>query len=236
MISKMPKWVGDLLERSIGPNVRVLDSSYISPQIKKIRFQGSVSQMNLQIGYANVIRVSETEYRNYTVAFHDEDRAFFDMIIHIHGNGAGSAYIDNLQADDTLFISSARGRREYDHKVKQYVIFGDETSLGLACSFFPALERHNHQYQFYFELDAVNEAVPEILGLKNARVFPKDGSFRDDKWIADLPIFRTPDWQAANFVLTGNVNSVQTFRKVLRQQSYGKASAKGYWLEGKKGL
>lgn len=98
------------------------------------------------------------------------------------------------------------------------------------------MKQNLHQFQFYFELDEENKNVPELLGLKNYTIFQKNGSFRNEKWINDLPIFRTPDWQTANFVLTGNVKSVQTFRKVLKNITTGKIFAKGFWLEGKNGL
>jgi NADPH-dependent ferric siderophore reductase len=237
MISSLPKWVGDLFEGSLAPKFKVLITSYISPQVKKIRFQGDTSKMNFQIGYANVIRVSETEYRNYTVAYHDAKEGIMDIIFHIHGNGVGSRYIDALKIGDELYISSPRGHKEYDPKVNQHFIFGDETSLGLACSFLSSLKKHNHQFQFYFELDEENKNVPQLLGIVNYTVFLKNGSFRNEKWISDLPVFKTPDWKTANFVLTGNVKSVQTFRRVLKKDYVsGRILSQGYWLEGKKGL
>lgn len=192
--------------------------------------------MNFEIGYANVIRVSETEYRNYTVAYHDSEKGIFDIIFHLHGKGVGSQYIDSLVTNDELYISPPRGKRLYEPKVGQQFVFGDETSLGLACSFLPILEQNQHQFQFYFELDEENQNVPELLGLQNFTVFPKNGSFRNEKWISDLPLFKTPEWDPANFVLIGNVKSVQAFRKVVESNTSGKITTQGYWLEGKRGL
>jgi NADPH-dependent ferric siderophore reductase len=236
MLSTIPKWMGDLFEGALRPNMNIIQTSYISPQIKKIRFQGDISKMNFQIGYANVIRVSETEYRNYTVAYHDKEKGFIDIIFHLHGNGVGSQYIDALDTNDELYISPPRGKKLYDPNVKQQFIFGDESSLGVACSFLQVLKQNQHSFQFYFELDAENKNVPELLGLKNFTVFPKDGSFRNENWINDLPLFKTPEWKLASFVLIGNVKSVQTFRKVVKNNTSGRIATQGYWLEGKKGL
>lgn len=47
---------------------------YLGPQIKKIRFQGDISEWSFQIGYASVVRVSETEFRNYTIVNHDREK------------------------------------------------------------------------------------------------------------------------------------------------------------------
>ncbi|MDR1877011.1 MAG: siderophore-interacting protein [Flavobacteriaceae bacterium] len=232
----MPKWIGDWLEGSFGPRLTVLDTDYITPAIKNIRFQGDISKMDFLIGSASVIRVSDTEYRNYTPTYYDIKKGVFEIIFHIHGNGIGSKYIDSLKVGDELYISSPRGRKEYDPNVKQYFIFGDETSLGLACSFLPVLKQNGHQFQFYFELDEGNKNAPQLLGLENYTVFPKNGSFRNEKWISDLPLFNTDEWNTAKFILAGNVKSVQTFRKVLKNSTTGKILAQGYWLEGKKGL
>lgn len=236
MLSTIPKWMGDLFEDVLRPNVKIIQTSYISPQIKKIRFRGDISKMNFQIGYANVIRVSETEYRNYTVACHDREKGIFDIIFHLHGNGVGSQYIDSLEKNDELYISPPRGKKLYDPNIKQQFIFGDETSLGLACSLLPVLKQNQYQFQFYFELDGENKNVPELLGLENVTVYPKNGSFRNEKWINDLPLFKTSEWKTASFILIGNVKSVQTFRKVVKNNISGKITTQGYWLEGKKGL
>lgn len=236
MISSIPKWIGDLFESTLRPNAKVLETSYISSQVKKIRFQGDVSKMNFQIGYANVLRVSETEYRNYTAAYHDKEKGIIDIIFHIHKNGVGSNYFDSLNVGDETYIGPSRGKKLYDPSIENQFFFGDETSLGLACAFLPILKSNNHPFQFYFELDEENKNVPKLLGLENFTVFVKNGSFRNEKWICDLPLFKTKEWNTGNFALVGNVKSVQTFRKALKHQTRGSVYSQGYWLEGKKGL
>jgi NADPH-dependent ferric siderophore reductase len=233
MISSMPKWIGDLFAAALRPNVTIVTTSYISCQIKKIRLRGNISGMNFQIGYASVIRVSETEYRNYTVAAYDTHGGTLDIIFHIHGHGVGSRYIDALKTGDELFISDPRGKKLYDAGSKQQYLFGDETSLGTACSLLPVLKKNQLQFHFYFELAEENKDVPQLLGLENCTVFPKNGLFRNEKNIVAL---KTPDWQAANFIVTGNVTSIQTLRTVLKGTTTGKILSQGYWLEGKKGL
>lgn len=236
MISSIPKWVSNLFGNAMRPNVKVLETSYISPQIKKIRFQGDISKWSFQIGYASVVRVSETEFRNYTVAHYDIKKGIFDIIFHIHGNGVGSKYINTLQANDELFISQPRGKIVYDPRVKQQFFFGDETSLGIACSLLPLLKNSKCQFHFYFELDKINKDAPKLLGLDNYTVFPKGNSFRNEKWTSNLSLFQTNEWNTANFALVGNVKSVQTFRKVIKNKTQGNIYSQGYWLEGKKGL
>lgn len=237
MLSSAPKWIGNLLEGLVSPSLEAINISNISPSLKKIRFQGDISRMKFEIGYANVIRVSETEFRNYTVAYHDTKAGILEIIFHIHGNGVGSQFIATLKVGDQLRISIPRGKKQYEPKIKHQFIFGDETSLGLASSILPYLKKNKHQFQFYFELNDDNKHVPEFLGLENYQIFAKNGSFQKEEWIKQLPIFNTTEWLTGNFILTGNVKSIQKFRTVLKSKiTSGKILTKGYWLEEKKGL
>ncbi|QRY56370.1 hypothetical protein [Sphingobacterium siyangense] len=57
-----------------------------------------------------------------------------------------------------------------------------------------------------------------------------------EEWTSMLLMVNTPDWQEANFVLTGNAKSAQLLRKVIKQKNNGHVFLHGYWLAGKKGL
>lgn len=68
-------------------------------------------------------------------------------------------------------------------------------------------------------------------------VFLINKPFINRQLINDLPIFKSPNWDISNFVLTGNVKSVQNFRHVLKSNNVkGRIFTKGYWLKGKAGL
>lgn len=237
---RLAKWLGDAMEGLMGskmPLMKVMEIKYISPSIKRIRFKGNLSGMNFQLGYAVIIRVSDTEFRNYTASFSDVEKGILEIIFHIHGAAPGSFYIDSLQASDTVRIGMPRGQKHYNPSVKQYLLFGDETSLGLAFSFHACLKKNLHQYQFYLELEEENQNIPQLLGLENCQVFSKKDTFKNEQWISDLPILKTSGWLTANVVLTGNVKSVQTLRRGLKKNNIkGKIVATGYWLEGKTGL
>ena len=98
------------------------------------------------------------------------------------------------------------------------------------------IEKEQPSVPIFFELDEECKNVPELLGLENYTVFPKSHSFRNEKWISGLSLFKTDGWKASSFILTGNVKSVQTLKKVLKDKKQGDIYSQGYWLEGKKGL
>ena len=233
-----PKWLFDSLEYIL-PNVplaEVTETVFLSPSVKKIRCTGPVNQLHFTVGSYIDFRVSDTEARRYTASYADKENGVVEFIGHLHGNGNGSHFMDRLQVGDTIKLNTPRAYKYYDKSADHFLIFGDETSVGLALSFLPVLKKNGHSFQFYFELDDENSHVPELVGLENYTVFPKNGSFRNEEWIGDLPVLKTAEWQDARFVLTGNAKSAQTFRKVIKNKTRGNVHLHGYWLEGKKGL
>lgn len=215
------------------PLMTVLETTYINPHFKKIRFEGNIIGMDFQVGYAVAVRVSDTEYRNYTASFADTKTGMLEIIVHLHHNAPGATFMAALDVDDTIRVSMPRGKKIYDPAVKKHHIFGDETSLGLACAFLPLLKKGNHSYHFYFELDAENKSVPGLLGIENYSVFEKRETFQNEELIAELLI----DIQECNFIITGNALSAQTIRKVLKRNTVkGKIYTQAYWANGKKGL
>jgi len=235
----IPKWINDAFENLLSskfPLVEVTNTEYFSPSVKKICLKGDFKKLDFQIGYYIEFRVNDTEYRRYMISHGDSENGFMEIIAHLHGEAPAVKFLHKLMKGSKAIVIPPRGNKWYNESVVKQLIFGDETSLSLACSFLPVLKKNKHQFQFYFELDEENKEVPELLGLENYTIYPKNGSFRNEKWVGDLPIFKTADWQNANFVLTGNVKSVQTFRKVLKNTATGKIFSKGFWLEGKNGL
>lgn len=236
MISTLPKWVSSIFGNALRPNMKIIEITYLSTTIKQIRFKGDISKWNFQAGYANVIRINDTEFRNYTVAAYNLEESTFDMIFNLHGHGVGSDLLATLQVGDELFITLPRGKKLYESFVEQQLFFGDETSLGLACFLLPLFKQNKHRFHFYFELHASNLEVPQTLGIENYTIVPKTDAFKEPTWIESLSFLQDPNWVNANFILTGNVNSIQQIRKTLKAKKAGRICFQGYWLEGKKGL
>ncbi|UZR96366.1 FAD-binding oxidoreductase [Chondrinema litorale] len=233
-----PKWVFDVAERLMPklPLMEVTKTESLSAEVKRVQFKGDFNTLNIQVGSYMDFRVSDTEVRRYTISYIDHKKSIIEFIVHIHGKGAGSQFMNNFQIGNIANVNQARAHKYYEESVEKYVIFGDETSLGLACSFLPVLKQNGHQFQYYFELEDANKNVPQLLQLENFTVFPKNGSFENDNWLNYLPIFQTPDWQEYKFILTGNVKSAKAFRKLIKKKCNAKIILHGYWLEGKKGL
>ncbi len=236
---RAPKWLFDtvdLLTTKL-PEVKVEEIVFLSPSVKKIRMSGVFDKVKFTVGAYIDFRVTETEVRRYTVSNFDKKTQSIEFIVHLHGKGCGADYMNALQPGDVLSLNKPSTMiKYYASSFQHYIIFGDESSLGLAQSFAPVLKQNNHIFQFIFELDEENLKIPEILGLESVIVFPKTGLFKNEEWIKKLPVFPLQNENHIKFILTGNVKSVQTFRKVIKDTTKCKVYLHGYWLEGKKGL
>ena len=237
---KAPKWINDTVESLLStrmPLMKVVETVHVNQNVKKIGLKGDVKGMHFPIGYAVAVRVSETEYRNYTAIYNEPEKGIVEMIIHLHGAAPGSLYMDNLTVGDEIRLIPPRGKKMYNKAVKQQFFFGDETSLALACSFQNVLKKNKHLFHSYFELNPENENIPALLGLDNYTVVPKSEMFNHVNRVSDLPLFQTAGWQESNFIITGSAKSVQTIRKALKQHPVsGSIMVQAYWAEGKKGL
>mgnify|MGYP003576854488 FL=1 len=234
-----PKWVFDTLNLFVAqiPDVKVSQTEYLSTSVKRISLQGNFEKLQFPVGAFFDVRVSDTDARRYTIAEINSEKDRLKLIAHIHGNGCGSDFMNQLQTGDRITLNNPRTEQKYfDQSAEKIVFFGDETSLALACSFLSVMQEQKKQHLFLFELDAENNHIPGLLGLENSIVFPNSTLFCHLDQITDLPIFKNEDWSDAYFVLTGNVTSVQNFRKVIKTQTNARIKHHGYWLQEKKGL
>jgi len=234
-----PKWLFDAIDLIITKlsSITINHIEALSPSLKRISFKGDFNKINFPIGAYIDFRVNSTDARRYTVSQVDLEKGILEIIVHVHGEGPGSHFMNNLKNGDVIDLNRPRSERNYYPKSAQrLLIFGDETSLGLACAFLPKLKLQAQQFLYYLELDEENWSVPEKLGLENFVIFPKNGSFHNETWLNQLPLFQESEWNEAHYVLTGNVTSAQAFKKVIKSRTDGKVFLHGYWLAGKRGL
>ncbi|WP_333863713.1 FAD-binding oxidoreductase [Sphingobacterium sp.] len=234
-----PKWLFDTLEFLTPklPSTEVVETVFLSKTVKKICFKGDLKNVQFAVGSFIDFRVNDTEARRYSVSYADTEKGLFEFVVYLNGKGCGSRLMADLKVGDHIVMYKPRGvSRYYDKTAQRFVIFGDETSLALACSFFPVLKKNKQQFVFIFELDEENKDVPKLLGLENCLIFPKNFLLSKEEWVSQLPTINISDWQDANFVLTGNVKSAQMFRKTIKEKVSANVYLHGYWLAGKKGL
>lgn len=238
----VPKWMADLMEKALSskmPVFEVVATDWVSPEIRSIIFKGNLSGLNLKPGYAVAIRVSPNAFRNYTPSFIDEQENIFQILAHIHGNGPGARFFENLAPGQQIPVSMARGRQVAE-SAANYYMFGDESTLGLACVLQSHFQSLGKRFYSLLHLSKDQDGLPEALGLSSYELVQRaetDNSLH----VPGFTIFDTSaikNWAQAQFILAGNGLHIQRIKKELialgitRRQIH----AEPYWVPGKIGL
>jgi NADPH-dependent ferric siderophore reductase len=239
---KIPKWAADAMESVLGnmfPKVSVHHISYLNPLLKKITFKGDLSKIKFKTGQAIILRVDDTNYRNYTPSFWDSAEGQFEIIFHLHGNGPGSRYISGLNINDALTISQPRGFDLYKKDHNYHFFFGDETAIGFFKSLKNRIEENAQNYIGVLELDnnLLNSDID--FGCMLDKV-SKSGNKAENAilYLENLSESVWQLWKNGMFYLMGNARSIQNFRKTLKEKGVSSRNiiTQPYWVEGKTGL
>jgi len=237
----IPKWIADSMENLLSSkflNAIVKSEVYLSPEIKNIVFTANLEGIDFYPGAAVNFRVSPNDFRHYTISAFDREAGTFEIIFHIHGNGPGSDLAEQLKAGDNIKITVPGGRKLYNREKEHHFFFGDETSLSFYAALMRETGENGQSCTGVLELLEQNMKVPPVLGFDVVTVLKTSGN---------------PGWQAiaylqtlmeqgtilhSAFYLTGNVASIQGFRKALKHLGVSSKNImfQGYWAEGRIGL
>lgn len=185
------------------------------------------------------------ELRTYTLLSLDSATGQAETLLHLHGQGPGSAWGTTVHAGDAVQVfgpePSRRAARLAEARIPT-VVFGDETSFGIASiaqSFADSLA--------IFEVDDVSAAqtVLATLGLERAVLIERqpDGAHLPRTADALRAALRQVNGmglgmdERAELVLTGQAQSIQTVRAQLRAAGVTvEQTVKPHWAVGKTGL
>lgn len=172
--------------------------------------------------------------RTYTPMSWDADAGRTRLLAFLHGDGPGSRWAASLlEGEDCQFLGPRRSLDLSDAD-EPIVLFGDETSFGLAA----ALQRGPAAIELIFEVSdaAESRAVLTALGLDRATVIERrEGDAHLAAIGAELSRHVAT---CARFVLTGKAQSIQSVSRALKASGTASSSikAKAYWSPGKTGL
>lgn len=218
----IPKWIADSMENLLPSkflNTVVNSSAFISPEIKNIVFAADLKEVDFYPGSAVNFRVSANDFRHYTISAFDSEAGIFEIIFHIHGNGPGSDLAEQLVAGDALKITVPGGRKLYKKEKECHFFFGDETSLGFYAALLQETKKNGQSCTGILELLKQNMEVPSVLGFVVVTVL-KITDYPGQQAISYLESIYAQEKDMvlnAMFYLTGNVASVQEFRKTLKR-------------------
>ena len=176
--------------------------------------------------------------RTYTPLDWDAESGRTRIPLYLHGDGPGAHWARTVRSGDKCVAFGPRKSVDLMRLKSSVILFGDETSFGIAAALIGA--RASPRTQMFFEVSSVAQAQPvlRLLGLEDAHLNAR----RDDEGqLIDLEEKMRAALEAqptAAVVLTGKADSIQYMRKLLRRLGVGanRSQAKAYWKPGKTGL
>lgn len=174
--------------------------------------------------------------RTYTPMSWNADSGGTRLLTFAHGEGPGSRWASGLRAGDTCQFFGPRRSLDLSGFASPIVLFGDETSFGLAAAL-----RESHQGAralHVFEVSNVAESrrVLEALGLAQATLIER---IADDAHLAaaEAEVLRLAA-HGTHYVLTGKASSIQRVSRALKAAGVvsSRLKTRAYWARGKTGL
>ncbi len=237
----IPKWLGDTLEKLSGKYyhaVVVTDVDYLNESLKKVRFEGDFGSVVFTPGQVVEFRVTDRDYRHYTPSVFDKDRGVCEVIFYLHGQGVGSAWAAELAEGQQFKLIGPGGRLAYRNEFATHLVFGDETSIGLANCIADECKRQHHH--FVGLLEFAPEHIPWQIDQNHDMTIVRSSMETPGK--RALEILESWERIYSNdnvcVYLTGRAKSIQGLRNYLLKKGVPRKhiQVEPYWAEGKKGL
>ncbi|MEL6699079.1 MAG: siderophore-interacting protein [Bacteroidota bacterium] len=236
----LPKWLANGMEKVFSGMmhpVEVTHTAFPHKQLKRVRFEGDLSQAFFIPGQVIEFRINDNAFRHYTPAYYNQQAGICDVLFYLHGKGPGSSWASNLQVGDQTKLMGPGGRMKLDSTRSQHFLFGDESSLGFCLHMAVAIEAVNQDFTCLLELEPAHHGWPSDLGLESAVVV-------SSKKMADvhsgnvLCVLHEMDWTSTSCYLTGRAQSIQAVQKALLTKGVMRKQIQTfpYWADGKVGL
>jgi ferric-chelate reductase (NADPH) len=217
---------------------RVAGVETLSPHFRLVDLEGEALR-NVAWTVGQKIQVamgSGLSARTYTPISWDADSGRTRVLTFAHGDGPGSRWASGLREGDTCQFFGPRRSLDLSGLQSQLVLFGDETSFGLAAALRDSSRADSAMHVFEVFDAAESGPVLEAIGLGQATLIER---IADDAHLAaaEAEVLRLAA-RDTRFVLTGKASSIQRVSRALKAAGVAssRAKTKAYWAPGKIGL
>ncbi|NGZ85399.1 siderophore-interacting protein [Duganella sp. SAP-35] len=176
--------------------------------------------------------------RTYTPMGWDADNGRTRILVHLHGDAPGTRWARALRVGDQCIVFGPRKSVRLSGPPSTVIVFGDETSLGLAAALSHQLSAPTVIGLFEVSSPADAARAAERLDLNGVALCAR---LEDDRHFAELEQRMTAllrEHPAAELVLTGRAGAIQHISRLLRQHGVAseRRTSKAYWAPGKSGM
>ena len=177
--------------------------------------------------------------RTYTPMGWDAENGRTRILVHLHDSGGpGTQWARTLRIGDDCIVFGPRKSVRLVPPQSAVIVFGDETSLGLAAAL--ADQMSAPTVLGLFEVSRPADAAPVIerLELNGAGICARienDGHFGELEARMSALLAAHP---AADIVLTGRAGAIQRISRLLKSSDIdaSRRQSKAYWAPGKTGM
>lgn len=173
--------------------------------------------------------------RTYTPMSWDADGRT-RILTFAHGDGPGSRWAIGLREGDTCQFFGPRRSLDLSGLAAPVVLFGDETSFGLAAALRDAPQGADAIHVFEGSDVAELRPVLEAIGLGQANLIERT-SGETHLAAVEAEALRLAA-SGAHFILTGKASSIQRVGRALKAAGVvsSRIKARAYWAQGRTGL
>lgn len=217
---------------------RVAAVETLSPHFRLVHLEGEALR-NVAWTVGQKVQVSMgsgLSARTYTPMSWDAGSGRTRMLTFAHGDGPGSRWASGLREGDTCQFFGPRRSLDLSGLQSPAMLFGDETSFGLAAALRDCRQADGAIHLFEASDVAEQRPVLEAIGLSAATLIQRTA---DDAHLAaaEAEALRLAA-SGAHFVLTGKASSIQRISRALKAVGVvsSRVRTKAYWAQGKVGL
>jgi len=211
---------------SLSPRFRLIDIE--GDALKDVAWSaGQKVQVSINSGLAT---------RTYTPMSWNAEAGRTRILGFAHGEGPGSRWVQSAAVGGACQFFGPRRSLDLSDLPGPVVLFGDETSFGLAASFRATAQRAG--MICVFEVSDAAEARPVLaaIDLEDATLFERQA---DDLHLTATAAALTSYVGAGDpIILTGKAQSIQSISRALKATGAesSRLKTKAYWAPGKTGL
>ncbi|WP_441235092.1 siderophore-interacting protein [Bradyrhizobium sp. 930_D9_N1_4] len=217
---------------------RVAAVETLSPHLRLIELEGdALKDVAWTAGQKiQVAMGAGLSARTYTPMSWDTRKGSTRLLAFSHGDGPGSRWVRGLREGDTCQFFGPRRSLDLAGFEAPVVVFGDETSFGLAAALRGNLQAGGALH--VYEATDVEESQHALnaVNLGQVRLMARSAN---DAHLATIEaeLLRLAA-NGARLVLTGKASSIQRISRALKAAGVASSriKAKAYWAPGKTGL
>ena len=218
-------------------NGQVLDVEDVGRAFRIITLGGeAVRNIEWTPGDKIQVQLGGWVQRTYTPMDWDAENGRARILVYLHAGGPGTHWARTVRKGDACVVFGPRKSIKLTRPKAPVILFGDETSLGLAV----ALSGQASPLRMVLEVSALADAAPVIrrLQLDDTGICAR---LDNDEHFNQLGVQMSALLQAhpeAEIVLSGKAGAIQHMSRLIRLQgtATGRRQSKAYWAPGKTGL